>query len=32
MFGIARGTHLRATDVDDIVERWALAVQVQLTP
>jgi len=32
MFGIARGTHLRAAALDDIVERWAPAVQAQLTP
>lgn len=32
MFGIARGTRLRATDIETIVERYAPAVQVQLTP
>ncbi|WP_416223257.1 TetR family transcriptional regulator [Streptomyces hygroscopicus] len=32
MFGIARGTHLRAADVDDIVDRYAPLVQGQLTP
>ncbi|MFE0331166.1 TetR/AcrR family transcriptional regulator [Streptomyces sp. NPDC003753] len=32
MFGIARGTHLRAADLDDIADRWAPAVQAQLTP
>ncbi|MGR6968491.1 TetR/AcrR family transcriptional regulator [Streptomyces cynarae] len=31
MFGIARGTHLRAADLDDIADRWAPAVQAQLT-
>lgn len=32
MYGIARGTHLRATTIDDIVERYAPTVQSQLTP
>jgi AcrR family transcriptional regulator len=32
MFGIARGTHLRGTDLDDIVARCAPVVQAQLTP
>ncbi|MET8633562.1 TetR/AcrR family transcriptional regulator [Streptomyces sp. NPDC004096] len=32
MFGIARGTHLRARDLDDIVDRCAPAVQAHLTP
>ncbi|MEV6741141.1 TetR family transcriptional regulator [Streptomyces sp. NPDC051104] len=32
MFGIARGTHLRAAELDDIAYRWAPAVQAQLTP
>ncbi|MFJ8362089.1 TetR family transcriptional regulator [Streptomyces sp. NPDC093984] len=32
MFGIARGTHLRAADLDDIADRWAPAVQAQLMP
>ncbi|MFF4212129.1 TetR family transcriptional regulator [Streptomyces sp. NPDC001796] len=32
MFGIARGTHLRAADLDDIADRWAPAVQAQLAP
>lgn len=32
MFGIARGTHLRALDVEAIVERYAPLVQAQLTP
>ncbi|OQQ15604.1 TetR family transcriptional regulator [Streptomyces sp. M41(2017)] len=32
MYGIARGTHLRATSVDDIVDRYAPAVQAQLAP
>lgn len=32
MYGIARGSHLRATPVDEIVERYAPAVQAQLTP
>lgn len=32
MFGIARGTHLRAAELDDIVDRCAPAVQAQLTP
>lgn len=31
MFGIARGTRLRAGDLDDIVDRWAPAVQAQPT-
>ncbi len=32
MYGIARGTQLRATSVDDIVDRYAPAVQAQLAP
>ncbi|MEU8588896.1 TetR family transcriptional regulator [Streptomyces sp. NPDC048664] len=32
MFGIARGTRLRAAGVDDIVDRCAPAIQAQLTP
>ncbi|MFE2628335.1 TetR family transcriptional regulator [Streptomyces sp. NPDC059374] len=32
MYGIARGTDVRATDVDDLVDRYAPAVQAQLTP
>lgn len=32
MYGIARGSHLRATTVDDIVDRYAPAVQAQLAP
>jgi AcrR family transcriptional regulator len=32
MYGIARGTHLRATPIEDIVERYAPAVQAHLTP
>ena len=32
MFGIARGRHLRSADLDDIADRWAPAVQAQLTP
>lgn len=32
MYGIARGTRLRATTIDDIVERYAPTVQSQLTP
>ncbi|MFC9078258.1 TetR family transcriptional regulator [Streptomyces sp. NPDC057062] len=32
MFGIARGTYLRATDLDDIIDRCAPAVQAHLTP
>ncbi|MET7607935.1 TetR family transcriptional regulator [Streptomyces avermitilis] len=32
MFGIARGTHLRAAAIDDIVDRYAPAVQMHLTP
>ncbi|MFF4351032.1 TetR family transcriptional regulator [Streptomyces sp. NPDC001530] len=32
MYGIARGTHLRATTIDDIVDRYAPTVQTQLTP
>ncbi|MFF1450484.1 TetR family transcriptional regulator [Streptomyces sp. NPDC058274] len=30
MYGIARGTHLRGAEVEDIVERYAPAVQAQL--
>lgn len=32
MYGIARGSHLRATTIDDIVDRYAPAVQAQLAP
>ncbi|MET9893179.1 TetR family transcriptional regulator [Streptomyces sp. NPDC006465] len=32
MYGIARGTHLRATTIDTIVDRYAPAVQAQLAP
>lgn len=32
MFGIARGTHLRAAELEDIVDRCAPLVQAQLTP
>ncbi|MEU6217761.1 TetR family transcriptional regulator [Streptomyces sp. NPDC047022] len=32
MFGIARGSHLCAAELGDIVDRWAPAVQAQLTP
>ncbi|MDN0199032.1 TetR family transcriptional regulator [Streptomyces sp. S.PNR 29] len=32
MYGIARGTHLRATTVDALVDRYAPAVQAHLTP
>lgn len=32
MYGIARGTHLRATAVEDIVDRYAPGVQAQLAP
>ncbi|MXM66042.1 TetR family transcriptional regulator [Streptomyces sp. HUCO-GS316] len=32
MYGIARGTHLRASTLDDIVNRYAPAVQGYLTP
>jgi AcrR family transcriptional regulator len=32
MYGIARGTSLRATAIDDIVERYAPTVQAHLTP
>ncbi|OPG02217.1 TetR family transcriptional regulator [Streptomyces sp. GKU 895] len=32
MYGIARGRHLRASAVEDIVDRYAPLVQVQLTP
>ncbi|MFD7692600.1 TetR family transcriptional regulator [Streptomyces sp. NPDC059805] len=32
VYGIARGTDVRATDVDDLVDRYAPAVQAQLTP
>ncbi|WP_086871045.1 TetR/AcrR family transcriptional regulator [Streptomyces viridochromogenes] len=32
VYGIARGTDVRAADVDDLVDRYAPAVQAQLTP
>ncbi|MFG3185226.1 TetR/AcrR family transcriptional regulator [Streptomyces nigra] len=32
MYGIARGTDVRATTVDELVERYAPAVQAYLTP
>ena len=32
MYGIARGTDVRATAVDELVERCAPAVQAYLTP
>jgi AcrR family transcriptional regulator len=32
MYGIARGTRLRGTAIEDIVDRYAPAVQAQLTP
>lgn len=32
MYGIARGTELRATAVDDLVDRYASTVQAHLTP
>jgi AcrR family transcriptional regulator len=32
MFGIARSTHLRAAALEDIVDRYAPAVQAHLTP
>ncbi|MER5469099.1 TetR family transcriptional regulator [Streptomyces sp. NPDC002685] len=32
MYGIARGPHLRATTIEDIVDRYAPAVQAQLAP
>ncbi|MFJ3863632.1 TetR/AcrR family transcriptional regulator [Streptomyces nigra] len=32
MYGIARGTDVRATAVDELVERYAPAVQAYLTP
>lgn len=32
MYGIARGTHLRATAIEDITERYAPLVQAHLTP
>ncbi|MEV8087632.1 TetR family transcriptional regulator [Streptomyces nigra] len=32
MYGIARGTEVRATAVDELVERYAPAVQAYLTP
>ncbi|WP_369243964.1 TetR family transcriptional regulator [Streptomyces sp. R41] len=32
MYGIARGTRLRATAIEDIVDRYAPTVQAQLTP
>ncbi|MFE6104019.1 TetR family transcriptional regulator [Streptomyces laurentii] len=32
MFGIARGTEVRAADIDDLVARYGPLVQAQLTP
>ncbi|MEU6355139.1 TetR family transcriptional regulator [Streptomyces sp. NPDC047072] len=32
MYGIARGTHLRASAVEDVVDRYAPTVQAHLTP
>ncbi|MFJ9117015.1 TetR family transcriptional regulator [Streptomyces sp. NPDC102394] len=32
IYGVARGTHVRAADLDEIVERYAPLVQGQLTP
>ncbi|WP_345048632.1 TetR family transcriptional regulator [Streptomyces rameus] len=32
MYGIARGPHLRDTDAEAVVDRYAPAVQAQLTP
>ncbi|MDT0440089.1 MULTISPECIES: TetR family transcriptional regulator [Streptomyces] len=32
MYGIARGTEIRAADLDDLVDRYAPAVQTHLTP
>ncbi|MCT9075910.1 TetR/AcrR family transcriptional regulator [Streptomyces fulvoviolaceus] len=32
MYGIARGAHLRAAAIDDIVDRYAPTVQAHLTP
>ncbi|MFI7387857.1 TetR family transcriptional regulator [Streptomyces sp. NPDC049813] len=32
MYGIARGPHVRATDIEEIVDRYAPAVQAHLTP
>ncbi|MEU6556528.1 TetR family transcriptional regulator [Streptomyces sp. NPDC046915] len=32
MYGIARGTHVRTADVDDLTERYGAMVQAQLTP
>lgn len=32
MYGIARGTELRATAVEDLVDRYAPTVQAHLTP
>jgi hypothetical protein len=32
MYGIARGPHLRETDVDTIADRYGPPVQEQLTP
>jgi hypothetical protein len=32
MFGIARSTHVRAAALEDIVDRYAPAVQAHLTP
>jgi len=32
VYGIARGTDVRATGVDELVDRYAPAVQAQLTP
>ncbi|MBO4258535.1 TetR/AcrR family transcriptional regulator [Streptomyces griseorubiginosus] len=32
VYGIARGTHVRAADLDDVVDRYAPVVQQHLTP
>lgn len=32
MFGIARSTHVRGASLEDVVDRYAPAVQAQLTP
>ncbi|MEV5608977.1 TetR family transcriptional regulator [Streptomyces sp. NPDC052225] len=32
MYGIARGPHVRAADIDDVVDRYGPALQAQLDP
>lgn len=32
MYGIARGSHVRAADIDDLTERYGPLLQAQLTP